>query len=335
VTAVVASGEEAIQAAATDQPDLALMDIRLEGELDGIEAAKQIQARFNVPVIYLTAYADDTTLQRAKITEPFGYLIKPYQERDLQVAIEMALYKSRMDKKLKAYTAELETRNRELDTFSYAVANNLYSLVTTVIEETDFLQDQLRLTDELYKCVSTIARSGRKMRHVIDELLLLAKVRQTEVVLKPLYMGRIVAEAQQRLIQMIEAYQAEIKLPDHWPKVLGHGPWVEEVWVNFLSNGIQYGGRPPRLQIGTTIQSNNHVRFWMRDNGSGFAPDELGRLFSPHNQPSRVQGNEYGLRLSIVQHIVTKMGGQVGAKSNDLQHQGTIFSFTLPSPPKI
>ena len=101
VPAVVASGEEAILQVADTRPDLILMDIMLAGEMDGITTATQIRSRFDVPLVYLTAYADNKTLQRAKLTEPFGYLIKPFEERELQTAIEMALYKHGMERKLK------------------------------------------------------------------------------------------------------------------------------------------------------------------------------------------------------------------------------------------
>jgi two-component system sensor histidine kinase/response regulator len=331
VTGIISSGKEAIDKAGQTRPDLVLMDIRLEGDVDGIEAAEQIRVSFNIPVIFLTAYADADTLQRAKITEPFGYIIKPYQERDLHTTIEMALYKHQMDSKLKAYAAELERRNRELDTFAHTVANNLNSLATIVTNHADFIKDKIRLTDEQYRHIITIARSGRKMSQVIDELLLLAKVRRTDITLKPLHMARTVAEAQQRLSQMIEEYKAEISLPGHWPEVLGYSPWVEEIWVNYLSNGIQYGGQPPRLQIGATIQSNRQVRFWVRDNGPGFTRDEQVHLFRLFKQPDYGEVDERRLRLSIVQHIVEKLGGQVGVESEGIPGRGAIFSFTLPS----
>ena len=93
VPLTVSSGEEAIVAAEEHKPDLVLMDIMLKGELSGIEAADQIRQRFNIPVIYLTAYADESTLAKAKITEPYGYIIKPFKEIDLHTTIEMALYK--------------------------------------------------------------------------------------------------------------------------------------------------------------------------------------------------------------------------------------------------
>ena len=101
VPAVVSSGEEAIREAAVHRPDLILMDIMLKGEMDGIEAAERIGAQSDVPIIYLTAFADERTLQRAKITEPFGYILKPFEERELHITIEMALYKHGVEQVLR------------------------------------------------------------------------------------------------------------------------------------------------------------------------------------------------------------------------------------------
>jgi len=101
VPAVLSYGEEAIAKVEVLKPDLILMDIQLRGKVDGIQAAEQIRRNYDIPVVYLTAYADDNTLKRAKITEPFGYVIKPFEERDLASTIEMALYKHQIDRKLK------------------------------------------------------------------------------------------------------------------------------------------------------------------------------------------------------------------------------------------
>ncbi|MBC7473611.1 MAG: response regulator, partial [Candidatus Sericytochromatia bacterium] len=95
------SGAGAIKKAEETSPDLVLMDIMLKGDMDGIDAAKQIIMRFDIPIIYITAYADSNTLQRAKITEPFGYILKPFEEKELKATIEMALYRHKMEKKLK------------------------------------------------------------------------------------------------------------------------------------------------------------------------------------------------------------------------------------------
>lgn len=101
VPAVVGSGEDAVKKTEELRPDLVLMDIVLDGDMDGIEAASVIRSRFDIPVVYLTAHADELTLERAKVTDPFGYLLKPFEERDLDVAIEVGLYKHRMEKTLK------------------------------------------------------------------------------------------------------------------------------------------------------------------------------------------------------------------------------------------
>ncbi len=110
VPAIASSGDEAIKKAEELRPDLVLMDIVLKGDMDGIETAEYIRNHFDTPVIYLTAYADEETLQRAKVTEPFGYILKPFEERELHIAIEIALYKHQMDRKLK----ESEERYRTL-----------------------------------------------------------------------------------------------------------------------------------------------------------------------------------------------------------------------------
>ncbi len=101
VLGIASSGEQAIHQVSNLRPDLVLMDIKLRGQLDGIEVAEQIRTQFEIPVVYLTAYADEATLQRAKVTEPFGYITKPFAEKDLFATIEMVLYKHRMEQKLR------------------------------------------------------------------------------------------------------------------------------------------------------------------------------------------------------------------------------------------
>jgi PAS domain S-box-containing protein len=98
---IALSGEEAIQAASELQPDIVLMDIVLKGPLDGIAAANEIRMRFDIPVVYVTAYADESTLRRAKVTEPYGYILKPFSESEVHAAIEMALYKHQMERNLR------------------------------------------------------------------------------------------------------------------------------------------------------------------------------------------------------------------------------------------
>lgn len=134
--AIAFSGEEAVQKAGEISPDLVLMDIMLPGEIDGITAAELIKARLDIPVIYLTAYADENTLQRAKITEPYGYIIKPFRERELHITIDMVLYKHQMEKKLKESEKWLATTLRSIgDAVITTDQNGLVTFMNPVAEE--------------------------------------------------------------------------------------------------------------------------------------------------------------------------------------------------------
>jgi len=114
VVSSVSSGKRAIQIANDLKPDIVLMDIRIKGEIDGIHAANQIRKKFSIPVIYITAYSDNETLKRARVTEPFGYLIKPFEARELDAVIKMALYKHQMEQKLKQNEALFSSMLRSI-----------------------------------------------------------------------------------------------------------------------------------------------------------------------------------------------------------------------------
>ena len=118
VAGIVNSGDDAIMKATEIRPDLVLMDIVLKGAVDGIEAAEKIRAIVNIPVIYLTAHADEGTRQRAKVTVPFGYIVKPFKERDLYIAIEFAIYKSKMETEKNHLVIRLQDALAQIKTLS-------------------------------------------------------------------------------------------------------------------------------------------------------------------------------------------------------------------------
>ena len=334
VSDVASSGEEALDRVEETHPDVVLMDIRLEGAMDGVETAEELRDRSDVPVVFLTAYADDRTLERAKATEPFGYLLKPFEERELQIAIEIALYRHSMERQLREYAAELETRNRELDAYAHTVAHDLKHPLSLIVGYADvLLTEEGTIPQEILQvCARGIARTARKMSSVIDELLLMAEVRKADVKMQPVDMTSVVNAARERLRPIIEQTQAEISLPDTWPTALGHEPWVEQVWVNYLSNALKYGGEPPRIELGTDAgpdadSTNGHVRFWVRDNGSGLTEKEQEQLFAPFTRLDDRRAGGHGLGLSIARRIVEKLDGQVGVESQE--GEGTTFHFTL------
>jgi PAS domain S-box-containing protein len=234
---------------------------------------------------------------------------------------------------VRQYARELEARNAELDAFAHTVAHDLKNPLSLVGGFANMLQRTWQsLPDEqAEKYLRAIARNARRMDNITEELLLLAGVRKQEVERVPLDMGSVVAEAQSRLVDLVDEHQAEISLPDSWPVALGHGPWVEEVWANYLSNGIKYGGRPPRIELGATNTEDGMVRFWVRDNGPGLSQEQQSRLFVPFTQLAQVRVGGHGLGLSIVQRIVQKLGGEVGVASEGIDGRGSLFFFTLPA----
>jgi signal transduction histidine kinase len=230
---------------------------------------------------------------------------------------------------LSRHAADLQNRNEELDAFARTVAHDLKSPLGNIIGFSEYLQARPNLPEATRSdFINTIFRNAYKMDSIINELLLLAKVRTGDVPLQPLDMSRIVSEALHHLTFMIAESGVTILAPDHWPLAQGYGPWVEEVWVNYLSNAIKYGGRPPHIELGGEVLADNRVRCWVKDNGAGLSAEMKAQLFQPFPQLSSIRATGYGLGLSIVRQIVEKMGGQVGAEN---QSDGCLFWFNLPA----
>ncbi|MBI4332606.1 MAG: PAS domain S-box protein [Chloroflexi bacterium] len=132
---IVFSGEDAVKKAGETSPDVALMDIMLRGEIDGVAAAERIHTLFDIPIIYVTAYADEDTLKRAKITEPYGYIIKPFKDREVHIAIDVALYKHKMERTLKESEKWLATTLRSIGDGVIATdKNGLITFMNAVAE---------------------------------------------------------------------------------------------------------------------------------------------------------------------------------------------------------
>ncbi len=136
VSEIAFSGQEALEKSERIRPDLVLMDIMLHGGIDGIAAAEEIRSRLDIPVIYLTAYSDDDTLQRAKISEPYGYIVKPFNERELYVTIDIALYKHKMETQLRESERWLATTLKSIgDAVITTDENGLITFMNPVAEQ--------------------------------------------------------------------------------------------------------------------------------------------------------------------------------------------------------
>ncbi|MCC6605977.1 MAG: GAF domain-containing sensor histidine kinase [Anaerolineae bacterium] len=246
---------------------------------------------------------------------------------------EVQQYNNELETRVAQRTADLQARNEELDAFAHTVAHDLKMPITHMVGLAETVTNKFEAlppTDR-QRYLEIIQQSGQKMANIIDALLLLAGVREMEIPMAPVDMAMVVDEARQRLAHLNRQYSVKVHLPEEWPLALGYAPWVEEIWVNYLSNGMKYGGHPPELTLGATAVADNMIKFWIQDNGIGISPDAREKLFVPFTQLNLRHDSGYGLGLSIVQRIAERLGGEVGAES--LPGKGGLFWFTLPAAP--
>jgi signal transduction histidine kinase len=183
------------------------------------------------------------------------------------------------------------------------------------------------LEGQSLELLEALRRNVKKVNCITEELLLLATMNKKDVPMEPVDMGDVINNALSRLQTMVDSSQSKIVLPKEWPLAMGYSPWIEEVWMNYISNAIKYGGQPPQIIMGTDSPSKGMVRFWIQDNGSGILVENIDDLFAPAIRFQQIDTRGYGLGLSIVRQIVEKLGGEVGVQS--AVGKGSIFSFTL------
>jgi signal transduction histidine kinase len=245
--------------------------------------------------------------------------------------VENHLALKRLQHELEMRLEELQARNEELDAFAHTVAHDLKNPLAAIIGYSTLLEsrrDQLS-EERLAAFITNISQNGQRMNNIIKELLLLSSVRKTEEIeVQPLDMGAIIEGVQERLADMIDEYDVQLDLPASWPEALGRAQWVEEIWANYISNAIKYGGRPPHVTLGGDAPADGAVRFWVRDNGGGLTAEEQAQLFAPFERLHQVKAEGHGLGLSIVRRIVDKLGGSVGVESE--VGRGSCFTFSLP-----
>jgi signal transduction histidine kinase len=338
-------GREGLEMYNTGRYDVVATDQSMPGH-NGLEVIKLMASQGALPpTIMITGTGSEQIAVEAMKLGASDYMVKDVDGGYLDLLptiIERVLDQRRLIKEkqqaeqaLREHAAKLEARNEELDAFAHTVAHDLKGPLGHMVGFAYLLaEDQGTLSEaDQREYLKLIARSGRRMSNIIDELLLLSSVRKLgEVELGPLDMGSVVSDVLERLGYLIEANQATILYPEEWPQGIGYSAWVEEVWANYISNGIKYGGRPPRVELGATIsgEPQEQVRFWVRDNGSGLTPEEQGRLFTPFTRLDQTRARGHGLGLSIVRRIVDKLNGSVGVESQI--GKGSTFWFTLPTP---
>ncbi len=351
----VPNGTMALTAVRSVPPDLILLDINMP-KLDGYEVCRQLKAApetRDIPIIFISAL--DEVIDKVKAFSVGGvdYVTKPFQIAEILVRIENHLTLRRLqnqlqqanadlsttnaelektNEELRATNAALKASNQELDAFARTVAQDLKNPLTLITGQADYLKDRLAHGESFGSAcrdlLDQIEAGGQRSSRVIDSLLLLAWVRKGQVNYEAVEMGGIIERARENLTTLIQEREATLILAERWPTVTGYAPWLEEVWTQYISNGVQYGGQPPRLEIGATPQVDGSIRFWVRDNGPGLSPEAQATLFTEFSQLDEAD-ERHGLGLAIVRRIIEKLNGTVGVESK--VGEGSTFYFTLPS----
>jgi signal transduction histidine kinase len=340
---VAQNGAEALIIVARIQPDIILLDVMMP-EMDGYEACHRLKAdekTRDIPVIFMTARTETEDKVKGFALGAVDYITKPLQQEEVLARINAHMKLRNLQKQLENKNIELENKNielqqqnEEMEAFSHTVAHDLKNPLNAINGYLDYVLEDFTsdLGSEVLEILPKVKQASRKMVNIIDALLLLASSRRLDVAMEQLNMGEIVSQVQQRLSYMIEEYQGNIVIPSDWPTARGYGPWIEEIWTNYISNGLKYGGRPPHLKLGASRETdgnNSYFRFWVHDNGQGLTSEEQSRLFVPFTRIGQARVEGHGLGLSIVQRIVEKSRGQVGVKSQ--VGEGSTFYFTLPA----
>lgn len=237
---------------------------------------------------------------------------------------------------LELQSEELEAQNRELDAYAHSVAHDLKTPLTTIVGVSGLIQsEKITLTAEQAKDSSAIInRTAKKMSAIIDALLLLASVRRTDD-LNPsvINLRELAEEACLRLERATTQHAAQIEFVGEWQEALGYAQWIEEVWTNYISNAIKYGGTPPKVQIGCTALNGDMIKYWVRDHGTGISVARRPELFVQFSRLDHRTSDGHGLGLSIVKRIIQRLDGEVGYE--EAESGGSVFWFTLPALNKI
>ena len=234
---------------------------------------------------------------------------------------------------LRREVSERERLIADLNAFTQMVAHDLKHPLSAITGYATLLSDELEGTEsaDARQYLDVIVQTSFRMCRIIDEMLLLSSVREQSVVTRPLDMQKIVEEVLARLNLLLEQSRAEVIQPSTWPVAVGYGPWVEEIWANYISNAVKYGGTPPRVELGAWRGTDGQIHFWVKDNGHGLSPEEQQKLFTSYTRLDRATGQGHGLGLSIVRRILERLNGKFSVECVSYPNGGCTFSFTLPA----
>lgn len=260
-----------------------------------------------------------------------GYLLALQLASAIRNAERVQMLKT-VQSQLEEYARELVEQNQELDAYSHTIAHDLKSPLSVIPLKAGLVKMYSKdLPPEATKHLDDIVARSKHMAEMIDQLLLLSKLRHKDETLTRVNVNAVINRCVTRFPQ-VELGQINITVQEDLPQVMGHSQWVEEVFANLISNAIKYMGNnneKPSITIRAVRIDKMVARFEVQDNGIGIRTEDQKRLFTMFTRLNDIQTEGLGLGLSIVHRIVDRLGGKLGVDSE--WGKGTTFWFTMPS----
>ena len=330
---VAEDGKSALERMELAKPDLVLLDIMMP-EMDGFETCQEIKknaSTADIPVIYVTALGGVSDKVKGFDTGAVDYITKPFRNKEVLARVRTHLSLKRARQELIRNNERLREQNESLEAYAHTVAHDLKNPLNVVLNFASLLKEEPGLSPQTLEDLGYIIESARRMNHIIHDLLLLAQIRIEDVRPAPVPMSPVADEVLSRLRMEIESTHANVTLPREWMDAMGIAPWIQAVWVNFVSNAMKYGGSPPQIELTCAADPERpgFVRYGVSDNGPGIPPEEMRRIFKEFSRVGGSKAEGHGIGLSICRRILRKLGGDVGVE-NHTDSPGCTFYFVLP-----
>ncbi len=336
IVAVVPTGEQAIATAAQGGIDLMIIDIILSGVIDGIEAVRQIKEKYNIPTIYLTAYNYDDLLFRAEQTQPFAYILKPYQPGEIEFMVKMCLARARIENELAAeklaVDIEKESLQRELNQahkmqalgqLSSGIAHDFNNILNIIMGYIDMSLKRYgdRVPEKMVKNLATALQASERARDLVAQMMTFSRI--DIVAEQPMHFAPVLAESVNMLRSVFpSSISIELHCEEELPMILMDPAKLQQLLMNLCINAKDAMNDVGKLKINFgwhrdinmecacchKAVKGDWVELSVIDTGSGMTPETLEHLFEPFYTTKEI-GKGTGMGLSVLHGIMTGHGG--------------------------
>ncbi|MCP4723345.1 MAG: response regulator [Desulfobacteraceae bacterium] len=343
VTSIQASGEESIIKAETELPDAVLMDIHLRDKMDGIKAAEHIYNQFQIPVVFLSAYGDLDLLERAKKVGSFGYLIKPFEERELYATLEMALYKAKAEKEHKKMEAQINLLQKmeSIGTLAGGIAHDFNNLLYVTLGNITLAEDNLQNGNPAFENLKAAEEACLQAKELTKKLITFSKggspVKEKISIdkIEKLVRDTVVSAFKESDIQPLFSISNDIQ-----PIKIDIGQ-IKQVVNNIAVNAKEAMNNKGVLKIdfenvditkedNLPLAPEKYIKLSFKDNGIGIPKQNINKIFNPYfSTKGRGVEKAQGLGLAICHSIITRHNGLITVESEP--DAGAVFLIYLPA----